>query len=156
MQPLVNDLNIELGYVYRSSAVILETAEVPLHVNPRESHAMPGTRAPHFWLQRHGQQVSTLDLFDRNFTLLAASEGAAWCESAPGAASQAGVHLEVLRLGQGGLNDPTNGFAAAYGLEPTGCVLVRPDGFVAWRAKDGSKASAANLSAVLSSILSQG
>ena len=156
MQPLVNDLNIELGYVYRSSAVILETAEAPLHVNPRESHAMPGTRAPHFWLQRHGQQVSTLDLFDRNFTLLAASEGAAWCESAPGAASQAGVHLEVLRLGQGGLSDPTNGFAAAYGLEPTGCVLVRPDGFVAWRAKDGLKASAANLSAVLSSILSQG
>ena len=156
MQPLVNDLNIELGYVYRSSAVIPETAEVPPHVNPRESHAMPGTRAPHFWLQRHGQQVSTLDLFDRNFTLLAASDGAAWCESAPGAASQAGVQLEVLRLGQGGLNDPTNGFAAAYGLEPTGCVLVRPDGFVAWRAKDGLKASAANLSAVLSSILSQG
>jgi 2-polyprenyl-6-methoxyphenol hydroxylase-like FAD-dependent oxidoreductase len=156
MQPLVNDLNIELGYVYHSSAVILETAAAPRHVNPRESHAMPGTRAPHFWLQRHGQQVSTLDLFDRNFTLLAAPEGAAWCESAPDAASQAGIHLEVMRLGQGGLQDPTNGFAVAYGLEPTGCVLVRPDGFVAWRAKDGLKASAANLSAVLSSILSQG
>jgi 2-polyprenyl-6-methoxyphenol hydroxylase-like FAD-dependent oxidoreductase len=156
MQPLVNDLNIELGYVYHSSAVILETAAAPRHVNPRESHAMPGTRAPHFWLQRHGQQVSTLDLFDRNFTLLAAPEGAAWCESASDAASQAGIHLEVMRLGQGGLQDPTNGFAVAYGLEPTGCVLVRPDGFVAWRAKDGLKASAANLSAVLSSILSQG
>jgi len=153
MQPLVSDLNIELGYVYRSSAVIPDTGDAPLHVNPRDSHAMPGTRAPHYWLQRVGQQVSTLDLFSRNFTLLAAADGAAWCESAAGAAKQVGLHLEVFRPGQDGLHDPTGGFAAAYGLEPAGCVLVRPDGFVAWRAKDGSGASAASVSNALSSTL---
>ena len=84
MQPVVNDLDIELGYVYRSSAVIAEGAQVPLHVSPRESHAMPGTRAPHYWLQHHGQQISTLDLFERNFRLLAAPVGAAWCDCAAG------------------------------------------------------------------------
>ena len=155
MQPLVNDLNIELGYVYRSSAVFPETAEAPLHVNPRESRAMPGTRAPHYWLRRDRQETSTLDLFARNFTLLAAPEGAAWCERAPGVAKQMGLKLDVLRLGQDGLEDPTGGFAAAYGLEPTGCVLVRPDGFVAWRARNGTDASASFLSAILNSILSQ-
>jgi 2-polyprenyl-6-methoxyphenol hydroxylase-like FAD-dependent oxidoreductase len=155
MQPVVSDLNIELGYVYRSSAVIVEGAQVPLHVNPRESHALPGTRAPHYWLQHHGQQISTLDLFERNFTLLAAPEAAAWCDCAAGVAKQAGLKLDVLRLGQDELHDPGGGFPAAYGLDPSGCVLIRPDGFVAWRAKNGSDASASTLSAVLSVILSQ-
>lgn len=153
MQPLVSDLNIELGYVYRSAAVIPEADGAPLHVSPRETHAMPGTRAPHYWLHRHGEQISTLDLFNRNFTLLAAAEGAAWCESAIGAAKQLGLQLDVFRLGQDGLHDPTGGLAAAYELEPAGCVLVRPDGFVAWRAKDGSGASTARLRTVVSSIL---
>lgn len=153
MQPLVSDLNIELGYVYRSPAIVPEADGAPLHVSPRESRAMPGTRAPHFWLDWDGEQISTLDLFNRNFTLLAASEGAACCESAIGAAEQLGLELDVFRLGQDGLRDPAGGFAATYGLEPTGCVLVRPDGFVAWRAKNGSGASTAQLHSAISSIL---
>ena len=64
MQPLVADVNVELGYVYRSAAVIPESPAVePLHLSPRESRAMPGTRAPHYWLERDGRQISTLDLF---------------------------------------------------------------------------------------------
>jgi len=155
MQPLVSDLNIELGYVYRSAAIVPEADGAPLHVSPRESRAMPGTRAPHYWLHRDGEQISTLDLINRNFTLLANSEGAAWCESAIGAAEQLGLELDVFRLGQDGLHDPTGGLAAAYELEPTGCVLVRPDSFVAWRAKNGSGASTARLHSALGSILSR-
>ena len=30
---------------------------------------------------------------------------------------------------------PSDKFAAAYGLGDNGAVIVRPDGFVAWRAK---------------------
>jgi 2-polyprenyl-6-methoxyphenol hydroxylase-like FAD-dependent oxidoreductase len=153
MQPLVNDLNIELGYVYRSAAIVPEANDAPLHVSPRESRAMPGTRAPHYWLQRDGEQISTLDLFNRNFTLLAASEGAAWCESATDAAEQLGLELDVYRLGQDGLQDPSGEFSAAYDLEPTGCVLVRPDGFVAWRAKSAAGASTARLHSAIGSIL---
>jgi len=154
MQAPVNDLNIELGYVYRSTAVVPELADVPAHVNPRESHAMPGTRAPHYWLQRDQQQISTLDLFGRNFTLLAGADGAAWCEIAPGAAKQVGLNLDVFAPGQDGLEDPSDGLSAAYGIEPSGCVLIRPDGFVAWRAPNASGASVALLSQALRSILS--
>jgi len=153
MQPLLSDLNIELGCVYRSAAIIPDADGAPPHVSPRESRAMPGTRAPHYWLRRDGEQISTLDLFNRNFTLLAAAEGAAWCESAAGAAEQLGVQVDVFRLGQDGLHDPTGGFAAAYEVEPAGCVLVRPDGFVAWRAKNGSGASTARLRSAVGSIL---
>ena len=31
--------------------------------------------------------------------------------------------------------DPEDRFALAYGLSPTGAALVRPDGFVGWRAQ---------------------
>ncbi len=83
MQAIQNDLNIEFGYIYDSRAVIPEgVSNGSTHENPRESKGRPGTRAPHMYLQRDGRQISTLDLFDRNFTLLAGPEGNAWCESA--------------------------------------------------------------------------
>jgi 2-polyprenyl-6-methoxyphenol hydroxylase-like FAD-dependent oxidoreductase len=165
MQPLVNDLEIELGYRYRSRAVIDDDAadvprtlqsgsgDAPLHVNPRESRAVPGTRAPHYWLRRGGQQISTLDLCGRHFTLLAASAGTAWCAAAREAARPLGLALDVFHVGAEGLEDPDDGFAAAYGIEQSGSVLVRPDGFVAWRASDDRAAGAAVLGSALRSIL---
>jgi putative polyketide hydroxylase len=156
MQPIVPDLNVELGYVYRSAAIVAESqTEMPLHLNPRESRALPGTRAPHYWLQRRGQQVSTLDLFGRNFALLAARDGESWRDIAREATKRTGVALDVHRVGGEGLEDPSGGFAAAYDLEPSGCVLVRPDGFVGWRARDAESASAERLANVLSTVLSR-
>jgi putative polyketide hydroxylase len=46
-----------------------------------------------------------------------------------------------------------SGFAEAHGIEPSGAVLVRPDGFVAWRARTGQSASADSLVRVLTEIL---
>jgi putative polyketide hydroxylase len=156
MQPIVPDLNVELGYVYRSAAIVTESlAEMPLHLNPRESRALPGTRAPHYWLQRRGQQVSTLDLFGRNFALLAAQDGVSWRGIAREVTARTGIALDVHRVGGEGLEDPSGGFAAAYDLEPSGCVLVRPDGFVAWRARNAELASAGRLANVLSTVLSR-
>src|SRR6185369_12030718 len=60
MQPVENDLNVELGYCYAPDG--------PVHMNPRESKARPGTRAPHVVLA-NGQ--STIDLFGRGYVLLA-------------------------------------------------------------------------------------
>jgi len=165
IQPLVNDMEIELGYVYRSPAVIAaddagpvrpglsEIASARLHTDPRESRAMPGTRAPHYWLRRGGQQISTLDLCGRHFALLAARGGTAWCDEACDTARQLGLGLDVFLVGAGGLHDPDDGFAAAYDIEQTGSVLIRPDGFVAWRARDDRAAGAAVLSNALRAIL---
>jgi 2-polyprenyl-6-methoxyphenol hydroxylase-like FAD-dependent oxidoreductase len=153
-QPIVGDLNVELGYIYRSAAVIPESpGDTLLQLNPRETHAMPGTRAPHYWLDRDGRQVSTLDLFGSRFTLLAARDGAVWCESFIGAAKELGTGLDAFQIGQGGLRDPGGGFDAAYGLEPGGCVLVRPDGFVAWRARNREGAARKRSKEVLSAVL---
>ena len=98
IQPIVADLEstwlrLSLGGGHRRDAAAMARAastgieDASLHLNPRESRAIPGTRAPHYWLQRDGQQLSTLDLIDRHFVLLAAADGGAWCTSARDAAT---------------------------------------------------------------------
>ena len=153
-QPLANDLNIEMGYVYHSSAVIPEDArDDRVHENPRESKGRPGTRAPHVWLKRDGQDISTLDLFGGKFALLTTVESNAWSESTPAAAQNLRAGLEIHRVGAHRLADPSGGFAPAYGIASTGAVLVRPDGFVAWRAKNG--ANPEQIERVLERVLSR-
>jgi 2-polyprenyl-6-methoxyphenol hydroxylase-like FAD-dependent oxidoreductase len=154
MQPIAGDMNVELGYVYRSAAVIAEEASEPaLHLDPRLSRAMPGTRAPHYWLEKGGRQISTHDLNDRGFALLVAPQGGAWRDPAARVARDLRVPLAVLQPGHEGLADPAGGFASAFGIGPGGCVLVRPDGFVAWRAKDGRDVDAQGLGEAFTSVL---
>lgn len=98
---------------------------------PSESFGRPGSRAPHLWLERDGKPVSTLDLFGPNYTLLAAPDGARWAEAAKQFRVPA---LDALVVGRE-VRDPERVFAETYGLSSTGATLVRPDGFVGWRAK---------------------
>ncbi len=153
LQAIQNDLNIELGYCYHSPAVIPDGTDdgIP-HENPRDAKGRPGTRAPHVFLERNGERISTLDLFGRNFVLLAGPEGDSWRESAR-AAKQLGIKLDICEIGKDGLGDPAGVFSSAYGVTRSGAVLVRPDGFVAWRSKDASGASAANLARALTALL---
>jgi putative polyketide hydroxylase len=72
-----------------------------------------------------------------------------------GASKKLRIDLDVLHVGANGLTDPTCEFLSAFGIDPTGTVLVRPDGFVAWRAKTGEGASTAKMESVLSTILSR-
>jgi putative polyketide hydroxylase len=154
LQEVAPDLNIEMGYIYHSDAIVPDDPkDCRVHDNPRESRACPGTRAPHLWIERHGERISTLDLFGRNFTLLAASEGNAWIEAARGAAKSLGIDLDLHQIGANGLTDPSGGFPVAYGITASNALLVRPDGFVAWRAKTGDEASAEQIRSVLAKVL---
>ncbi len=138
-QPPANDFEIELGYLYRSGAILSEDASEDVHLDPRVTFGRPGARAPHLWLEQDGRRISTLDLFGDGFVLLAAPEGEAWVAAAKGQG------LAAHRLGPD--------FSDAYGLTGSGASLVRPDGFVAWRSKaaveDPSGALAEALKAVL-------
>ena len=90
VQTPVDDLYLELGYRYDSPAIIdppaISDGELP-HRHPRDCQGQPGFRAPHVVVRRRGEQVSTLDLFGRDFALLAGSRGAAWQDAARAAAS---------------------------------------------------------------------
>jgi hypothetical protein len=139
----IGDFNIELGYLYRSPAVIPDAAPdrsgngaVQVHDDPRVTLGRPGSRAPHIWLYRGGRKVSTIDLFGRAFVLLTGFEGAPWCAAVRAAAARfENLEVEAHRVGTALLRDPDLRLAETYGLSSTGAVLVRPDGFVAWRAR---------------------
>jgi 2-polyprenyl-6-methoxyphenol hydroxylase-like FAD-dependent oxidoreductase len=138
MQPIVDDLSMEIGYRHNSAAVSLEPgAEPALHEHPHESRARPGSRAPHVWVVREGEAVSTLDLFGGGFVLLAGPGGSSWRDAAQSAADRLRVPLDAHVIRGGEAEDVGAAFVDAYGISDSGAVLVRPDGFVAWRAHGG-------------------
>src|SRR5262245_56560408 len=148
------------GYRYRSQAVLSEDAvasapaEIELLAKPEELRGQPGTRVPHLWLERGGQRISTLDLFDGRFILLAGPGGAPWCEAAVGVATALEIDLATYRLGaDGDVLDLEDGWQAKLGASPEGAVLVRPDGFVAWRSAGLVANPETRLVQALSSIL---
>lgn len=129
-----------LGYRYRSQAVLSGgnglplPAQIELLEKPGQLMALPGTRLPHLWVEQHGQRVSTLDLLDGRFVLLIGPGGRLWQKSAPAVAASRGIELVTYRLAaDGDLLDREDGWRTKLGMSAAGAVLVRPDGFVAWR-----------------------
>lgn len=143
--PVVHDFEIELGYLYGSPDAV--------HADPSKTLGAPGSRAPHLWLTRAGERISTLDLIG-NHVLLAGPDGAEWAEAAVAVAnSLGGFPLDTHCVGRG-LMDPSQRFAAAYGISSNGASLVRPDGFVAWRSDGGTADRVGVLRAALMRSLS--
>lgn len=147
-----------VGYRYRSQAVMTEDAsssEQEIALLDREAFTgQPGTRVPHLWLERDGQRISTLDLLDGSFVLLVGPAGMRWQKAAFDAVTSLGIKLATYRVGSdGGLLDLENGWQARMGVSAEGAVLVRPDGFVAWRTDTLPTSPEASLEQVLISIL---
>jgi putative polyketide hydroxylase len=148
------------GYRYRSQAVLEEDAgpsspmEIDLLDTPEELTGLPGTHVPHLWVQRHGQRISTLDLLDGRFVLLVGPAGTPWQKAAPGVAGSLEIDLVAYRLGaDGDLPDPEDGWHTKLGMPAEGAVLVRPDGFVAWRTNTLPTGPARRLEQAISTIL---
>jgi len=143
---LIDDLWIEIGYRYRSAAVISEgDDDSALIQDPRALAGRPGSRAPHVELRRDGRTTSTIDLFGRHFAVLAGADGARWAAAAAVAAERLGVPIDAHVLG--------GEFESAYGVSAAGAALVRPDGFVALRSRDAVDDPAATLERALRSVL---
>lgn len=133
---MVDDLVVILGYQYRSTAIVSGTDTSAPPFTSLELHGQPRSRAPHVWLERQGQRISTLDLFGTRFVLLSGSEGSAWYDAAKEIATTLGVELDAYRVGSDSdLGDPEERWHTEYGVTYSGAVLVRPDGFIGWRAE---------------------
>ncbi len=135
---LIDDASLIFGYSYRSRAIVAESGsvETPLTQHPAELSGVPGTRAPHIMLARNGEQISTIDLFGRNFVLLTGTEGGPWITAARQVADHKGITLDAWQIGSDALHYVEGRWHSAYGVSSTGAILVRPDGFVAWRASE--------------------
>jgi 2-polyprenyl-6-methoxyphenol hydroxylase-like FAD-dependent oxidoreductase len=143
-EALVDDLNIELGYLYDSP--------IGIHADPRTTLGVPGSRAPHVWLTRAGKRLSTIDLTG-HYLLLAGAEGRSWMDAVKAVTERfVGLPLEAYCIGRD-LDDAEGRFPQAYGISSSGASLVRPDGFVAWRCEKSAREAAAILTDALSRSL---
>jgi 2,4-dichlorophenol 6-monooxygenase len=129
----------EMNQVYVSSAVLDEGLAPVVYARDPELYyqpsSRPGSRVPHAWVQHHGKTVSTLDLCGpEQFTLLTRVRGQEWIDAAQVAAERLGVPLRAFRIGAGAeVSDLYGDFGRNSEIGETGCLLVRPDQFVAWR-----------------------
>ncbi len=137
--PKVDPDAIFFGYLYHSAAIVSDTDDTALYEDPAHPTGRPGSRAPHIVLERNGERISTLDLFGRNFVLLAGVDGRVWYGVAQRAAQRLGIALDAHLIG-GDLTDVEGHWSDAYGVTSSGAVLVRPDGFIGWRARAGAEA----------------
>lgn len=117
-------------------------------VDPRSRPAPVGIRAPHVPLDRDGQQVSTLDFLGNGFTLFAGPAGKQWCTVAARVATDAGIRLDCQRL-----RDSDGECASAFGINHDGAILIRPDGFIAWRLPEMVSDAGSTLRGVLARLL---
>ncbi|KAK8029754.1 FAD binding domain-containing protein [Apiospora rasikravindrae] len=147
---VLDDVAMELGQIYRSSGVMVKNGEESrwaLAKTPAEWKGQPGTRAPHIWVQRNEEVISSLDLFCAGWVLL--SEDGGLIERLGAVAG-----LECVLVGQDVQEVEEGNFEAAFGVDKYGAVLVRPDGYIAARWGSGSSAEDINRMYILVSYAS--
>ncbi len=170
MKRAVPDMHIEFNR-YRSRACIADAQLVDdgaPDIDPRRSNALPGTRAPHVDLRCNGALVSTLDLYGRGFVLMCGHDGGKWIDAAFVAGAALDTTIAAHVVARPGSDLPLTDlpphrtrlsslfsapFPATYGIEGSGAVLVRPDGYVAWRQRQYSPNSAELLTRALTAVL---
>ncbi|MGW7367591.1 FAD-dependent monooxygenase [Streptomyces sp. NPDC054841] len=151
-------LTVAMGYRYPRGAVLGADPELAVVPERMQLSGEPGSRAPHMWLNRPGDmRLSTLDLYERSFVLLTGSGGAAWHKAAARVAERLSITLDAYRIGAGPAADlvPEAGadWAELHGTTAAGAVLVRPDGFVAWRSADAVSDPEATLFEAMQALL---
>ncbi|MFD4246846.1 FAD-dependent oxidoreductase [Streptomyces sp. NPDC058525] len=149
-------LTVAMGYRYSVGAVLGADPEQPVVPERMRLAGDPGTRAPHMWLHGTEGRKSTVDLYERSFVLLS-SEGTPWRSAARSVAGRLGLGLDAYAIGTSPEADlaPEEGadWAEVHGTTKTGAVLVRPDGFVAWRSPEAVVDPESVLHEVLSLLL---
>jgi 2,4-dichlorophenol 6-monooxygenase len=154
-----NAHGVELGQRYRSNAVVPDGSPEPAYDRDPELYyhatTWPGARLPHAWLEHRGHKVSTHDLAGKGrFALLTGIGGEAWLDAAREISARIGVEIAPYMIGPArDAHDIYDDWARAREVEESGCVLVRPDAHVAWRANEVAEDATAELGRVMESLL---
>ena len=130
-------------------------------LHPRSRTRLPpdhlaGRALPHVWLgKRDGRTISTHDLAGHGrFCLLTGISGTAWADAAAAVADKLGIDVAAHVIGPAReYQDLYEDWARAREVGEDGCVLVRPDMHIAWRANAMADDPAAELLDVMSRVL---
>ena len=154
-----NAHGVELGQRYRSGAVVPDGTPEPAYTRDAELYyhptTWPGARLPHCWLGSDGHKVSTHDLAGNGrFALLTGISGQRWAQAAQEVSEQLGIEIAAYVIGPGRrYTDVYDDWARLREVAEDGCVLVRPDAHVGWRAATITTDPAGELRRVLEAIL---
>ncbi|MER7964558.1 FAD-dependent oxidoreductase [Streptomyces ardesiacus] len=154
-------LNVALGYRYPQGAVVGADPATPVVPEGLDLSGAPGSRAPHLWLRRDEERLSTLDLYEDSLVLLSdAAQPTGWHEAATEVAAAMRVPLTSYRVGGSAgadlvPDDEETDWARAHGVTRGGAVLIRPDGFVAWRSPGPAPDPQAMLRQVVGTVLAR-
>jgi putative polyketide hydroxylase len=152
-----NWLGLDLGVHYKYPGAFIADDVLPPETDDPiidfVPHAKPGYRAPHMWVRRSGERLSTVRLFDGEFVLLCGTEGGSWIASAKQIENPG---IKAYRVASDGDLQPEGDFAKLYGISSSGSVLVRPDGHVGFRAPSSVGDPVAVLQRAMDAILQRG
>jgi 2-polyprenyl-6-methoxyphenol hydroxylase-like FAD-dependent oxidoreductase len=139
-------------YRYSSPAITDEGLSIKGYNKVDALTAQPGTRFPHLWIMHKAEKISTLDLLGKGFVLFTGTNNSHWKQAV--IALNKELTIALYSIGNDAdLVYTDRSIQDNLQIADTGAVLVRPDGFVAWRCKEQSTASTGALSVVLKQIL---
>jgi 2,4-dichlorophenol 6-monooxygenase len=132
----------------------------PYHRDPQlhyHSTTHPGAYLPHVWLERNQTRLSTLDLArGGRFSLLTGIGGRHWIEAATRVDNELEIDIAAYCIGLRQEHDDVLGQWTRYReVRDHGCVLVRPDGYIAWRSRDGAVDPTGDLRRAMSQLLAR-
>lgn len=137
--PELPDIVCELGPRYNLGALVQEERNSVAHEqtfdDPFNLSVQAGSRLPHVKLidtRNPNRKASTLDLVKHNFVLLAVDPDSPWYRAA-GSLSLA-IDGFVVNNESSPFRDVDNQARKVTKLIDGAALLVRPDGFIAWRA----------------------
>ncbi|MFG2959312.1 FAD-dependent oxidoreductase [Streptomyces sp. NPDC048291] len=146
-----NAHGVDLNQRYASDAIVPDGTPDPGFARDPELYhqpsSRPGAKLPHAWLTSGTRTLSTLDTVGGGrFTLLTGIGGEGWVRAAT--AHELDIATVVVGPGQE-YEDPYGDWARLSEVSDSGVLLVRPDGYVAFR----HPAAAANAEELLGEAL---
>jgi putative polyketide hydroxylase len=150
-QTLYDETAISFGYRYRSDAIRSEDLKTS-PIDPSALNGQPGTRAPHVAISNGGKWMSSLDLYRSRPVLIVGPRGHHWLDTGAQLATE--FRLDIHHIGADA-DSTAEVFLQAHGISETGALLIRPDGFVAWRALSQEASPIEELADALGHVLAR-
>ena len=154
-----NAIGVELGQRYETGAVVSDGTSFPPYSRDPDLYyhptTHPGANLPHVWLERDRQKISTIDLAGKGaFSVITGIGGQDWIAAAKELSAELGIPIKGYSVGlRQEYDDVLGEWTHKRELEDHGCLLVRPDRFVAWRSRSRVSNPKQELKSVMRRIL---
>ena len=133
-------IGLDIGYVYEEGALVPDEDcghRPPKDVTEYHPSTRPGARFPHVALDDRPEGRSSHDLFGySHYTLLLGSDGDAWKRALGDLTPEPRTEVRTRTIADADASpESAEHLRDLCEIDPSGAILVRPDGHVGWRRK---------------------